>query len=122
MNVHHNVIRFALKNGAGSYVKSASFKPGPGYKVTRVVFGRNLSDAAPFSRVAAEAIASQYYRHVVTVHRSDTGELNLEATLEVQRRAASYRRAQAAVVREFNQTLREWCDAVPSLRKVLESL
>lgn len=111
-------IRFETRDRKGAWVTGAKFADGLGYKVKSVSLGRVQSEAAPMSRMMAEAIAVQYCNSVVTIHTSD-GQLHEEATAFVTESANKARWANARARAEFNAMLADAFNSIPSLRKVL---
>lgn len=118
-------LRFAVKRGPEAWVKSVRFADGPGMKVKSVSFTANRSEAAPFSRVHAHAVAEQFYNRIIAVYTTD-GRLHEEATSELAKANDEKRRKNAEAVRQFNEDMRAfWADAlanVPALRETLEGL
>lgn len=118
-------LRFAVTRGPEAWVKSVRFADGPGMKVKSVSFTANRSEAAPFSRAHAHAVAEGYSHRVVAVYTTD-GKLHEAATLELAQAHAESRRKHAAAQAQFRKDMNEfWAGAfaaVPELRKALESL
>lgn len=102
------LIRFTNKVGENLWVKGASFKDEPGYKVKSVTFTRVREQAARFRGEVADEIANQFFNNLVATEKANGG-LVKDYSAEHRVKAAAYYKAmrehQDELIAEFKKAL-----------------